>query len=81
MIKPALAPFRRMERDGNDRVEAVFAKTLVVECGYQPPSDQMAQMNLATVFKIEDYVANDSTASVSRNRSVEMKSTMGAVGT
>src|SRR5205085_6083800 len=80
LVKPALALFRRMQRNGNDRIETAFAKTLVVERGHQPARDQMAKMNLASVFKIENDVANDSAASVSRNRGVEMEDAMGAVG-
>src|SRR5207244_10465538 len=71
LIKPALALFRRMQRNGNNRIETAFAKTFVVERGHQPARDQMAKMNLASVFKIENDVANDSAASVSRNRGVE----------
>src|SRR5260370_9187417 len=80
LVKPALALFRRMQRDGNDRIETACAKELVVERGYQPARDQMAKMNLASVFKIENHVANDAAASVSRNRGVEMEDEMGAVG-
>src|SRR5260370_22249145 len=80
LVKPPLALFRRMQRNGNDRIETAFAKTLVVERGHQPARDQMAKMNLASVFKIENDVANDSAASVSRNRGVEIEDAMGAVG-
>src|SRR6266403_2167551 len=80
LIKPALALFRRMQRNGHDRIETAFAKTFVVERGHQPARDQMAKMNLASVFKIENDVANDSAASVSRNRGIEMEDAMGAVG-
>src|SRR5213082_3155450 len=80
LVKPALALFRRMQRNGNDRIETAFAKTFVVERGHQPARDQMAKMNLASVFKIENDVANDSAASESRNRGVEMEDAMGAVG-
>ena len=81
MIEPALALFRRMERDGNDGIETAFAKTFVIERGHQPARDQMAKMNLATVFEIENHVADDPAASVSGNRRVEMKDPMGAIGT
>src|SRR5882724_2332583 len=80
LIKPALALFRRMQRNGHDRIETAFAKTFVVEGGHQPARDQMAKMNLACVFKIENDVANDSAVSVSRNRGIEMEDAMGAVG-
>jgi len=80
LIKPALALFRRMQWNGHDRIETAFAKTFVVERGHQPARDQMAKMNLASVFKIENDVANDAAASVSRNRGIEMEDAMGAVG-
>src|SRR5207253_4206909 len=69
-----------LQRNGNNRIETAFAKTFVVERVHQPARDQIAKMNLASVFKIENDVANDSAASVSRNRGVEMQEAMGAVG-
>src|SRR5436190_23440932 len=80
LIKPALALFRRMQRNGHDRIETAFTKTFVVERGHQPARDQMAKMNLASVFKIENDVSDDAAASVSRNRRIEMEDAMGAVG-
>src|SRR5947208_2526832 len=52
LIKPALALFGRMQRNGDNRIETAFAKTFVVERGHQPARDEMAKMNLASVFKI-----------------------------
>src|SRR5438874_8897644 len=69
-----------MQWNGNDRIETAFAKTLVVERGHQPARDQVAKMDLAPVFKIENHMANDSAASVSGNGGVEMEGAMGAVG-
>src|SRR5207237_3713232 len=79
LIETALALFRGMERNGDDRVEAALAEPLVVERCHQPACDQMTEMDLPAVFKIEHDVPNYSTTAVSRNGGVEMEKTMSAV--
>src|SRR5438309_3417672 len=79
LIETALALLRWMQANGNDRVGTTFAEAFIVERCHQPARDQMAKVNLAAVFKIEDHVANDSAAAVSGNRGVEMEDAMGAV--
>jgi len=80
LIETALTLPCRMERNRNDRVEAPFAKTLVVERGDQPPRDQMAKMDLPAVFKIENDMANNPAAAKSRNRGLEIEGAMRAIG-
>src|ERR1700730_18506214 len=80
LIETALPLPRRMQRHWDNRVELAFAKTFVIECRDQPARDQMSKMNLAAVFKIEDHVANNSATAISRNRGLEVKCAMRAVG-
>ena len=54
-----------MKRHRNNRVEMAFAKTLVIEGRDQPTRDEIAKMDLAAVFKIENDVANDPAAAKS----------------
>src|SRR5205823_5014852 len=79
LIETALALSRGMKRNGNDRVELAFAKPFVIERPHQPARDQMAQMDLAPVFEIENDVSNNAACAISRNRGFEIQSAMRAV--
>src|SRR5437773_4467206 len=70
-----------MKRHGNDRVETAFANALVVERRNEPARDQMTEMNLFSVFEIENHVPNDPASAIGRDCGLEIKVSMRAVGT
>src|SRR6266702_7772328 len=79
LVEAALAFTRRVEWNGNEDVERRVAQSLVIEPGDEPGSDQMAQVNLPAVLKIEKNLPNDSAAAIDRDRGVEVQPAMTAI--
>ena len=52
LIKTTLALPRRVQWNGNDYVESAFAEPGIIQRSYEPATDEMAKMNLFSVFEI-----------------------------
>ena len=65
----------------NDYIEVALAKSFIVERRVEPTPYKMTQINLATVFKFVDDLANDTTTAVRGHGCVEVNRAMGTVGT
>jgi hypothetical protein len=70
-----------MKRHRHDYIEVALAKSFIVQCRVEPTRYKMAQMNLATVFKFVDDLANDTATAVCAHGCVEVNRAMGTVGT
>ena len=80
LIETALALPRRMQRNGNDGIETALVQSGIIESGNKPTRDKMPEMNLFSVFEIQNHVARDSAAAISGDRSVKVEKAMRAVG-
>jgi hypothetical protein len=80
LIETALPLPRRMQRDGNNRVELALAQSGITQRGHEPLSNQMPKMDLLAVFEIENDVTRDAATPIGRDSGVEVKFAMGAVG-
>jgi hypothetical protein len=70
-----------MKRHRHDYIEVASAKSFIVQRRVEPTRYKMAQMNLATVFKFVDDLANDTATAVRGHGCVEVNRAMGTVGT
>src|SRR4029077_3849311 len=70
-----------MQRHWNDNVKSVAPKPWIIEGCAEPASHQMAQIDLAAVFKIVNNLADDPATAIGGDRSVKMNCAMGAVRT
>jgi len=70
-----------MKRHRHDYIEVALAKSFIVQRRVEPTRYKMAQMNLATVFKFVDDLANDTATAVRGHGCVEVNRAMGTVGT
>jgi hypothetical protein len=70
-----------MKRDRHDYIEVALAKSFIVQRRVEPTRYKMAEMNLATVFKFVDDLANDTATAVCGYGCVEVNRAMGTVGT
>src|SRR5438132_394997 len=80
LVESTLTLARGMKRNRNDRIEMAFTNALIVERRHEPARDQMAKINLLSVFKIKNHVSNNSASAISRDGSLEIKFAMSAVG-
>jgi len=69
-----------MKRHRHDYIEVALAKSFIVQRRVEPTRYKMAQMNLATVFKFVDDLANDTATAVCGHGCVEVNRAMGTVG-
>src|SRR5437016_4681410 len=68
-----------MQRHWNDNVKSVAMKPGIIESYTEPACHQMAQIDLAAVFKIVNNPTDRSTTAIGGHRSVKMNFAMGAV--
>ena len=80
LIKAALSLSRSVQWHRHDDVELASAKPLVIQRSMEPARYQVTQVNLPSVFKFMDDLANDPTTAVCGHRCVEVDRAMGAVG-
>ncbi|HZR78462.1 MAG TPA: hypothetical protein VFA58_04595 [Chthoniobacterales bacterium] len=80
LIKTALTLAGGMQRYGNNHVEMAMTEPFVVHRGQEPACDEVAEMKLFSVLKVQDYVPNDSAGAVTRDRRLEVKLAMRAIG-
>src|SRR5436190_22034765 len=70
-----------MQRHCNDNVKSVAPKPRIIERCAEPACNQVAQIDLAAVFKIVNNFADDPTTAIGGDRSVKMNCAMSAVRT
>src|SRR5260370_39841599 len=70
-----------MKRHWNDNVKSVAVQPRIIEACTEPPCQQMAQIDLAAVFKIVNNLADDPATAIGGDRGVKMNCAMGAVRT
>jgi hypothetical protein len=80
LIKSALALTRGMQWHRNNQIKLAIANSIVLHCCQQPARNQMPEMGLPAVLKIENNVTRDSTASESGDCGVEIKLPVRAIG-
>src|SRR4029078_10026282 len=71
LIKTAFAFPGGMERDGNDQVEAPITQPRIIHGFTKPSSERGTEITLMSVFKFVHQLANESAASINRDRGVE----------
>src|SRR5260370_32062132 len=70
-----------MQRHWNDNVKSMAAKPGIIEGRAEAACHQMAQIDLAAVFKIVNNLTDDPATAIGGSRSVKMNFAMGAVRT
>src|SRR5260370_5334960 len=70
-----------MQRHWNDNVKSMAAKPGMIEGRAEAACHQMAQIDLAAVFKIVNNLTDDPATAIGGSRSVKMNFAMGAVRT
>jgi hypothetical protein len=80
LVESALPLASWVQRDRYDQVKLPPAKTFIVKRCAQPTCHEMSQMNLTTVLKIVNDLANDTAAAVCGHCCIEVNFAMGAVG-
>src|SRR4029434_9194472 len=68
-----------MKWNGNKKIMLGVAQTRIIHCFLQPFSDRMPQMHLAIVFELQNNKANDASAAIGRDGSVECQGAICAV--
>src|SRR4029077_10109893 len=81
LIEVAFSFASRMQRHWNDNVKTMAPKPGIIEGCAEPACHQMAQIDLAAVFKIVNNLAGDPAAAIGGGRGVKMNWAMGAVRT
>src|SRR5205814_7041945 len=71
----------RMQRHCNDNVKSEVPKQGIIQRCAEPACNQVAQIDLAAVFKIVNNLADDPATPIGGDRSVKMNCAMGAVRT
>src|SRR6266516_1877892 len=81
LIKSAFSLPSSVQWHRHHNGELASAKPFVIQRSMKPARYEVTQVNLPSVFKFMDDLANDPTTAVCRHRCVEVNRAMGAVGT
>src|ERR1700716_4227219 len=68
-----------MQRHRDGAVEFPAGQPFISQSGMEPASNQMSQVDFATVFEIENDSTNEAAAAIGRDRRLEMQPAMSAV--
>jgi hypothetical protein len=79
LIKAAFTLSRGMEWNRDNRIELTLTNALIVESGYEPAYNQVSQMNLPAILKIQNDIPHDSAGAIGRDGCFEMELAMRAV--
>src|SRR6266545_2139805 len=69
-----------MQRHRDDKIEAATPQPCVVQRCAEPARHEMTQVNLATVLKVVNNLANNPATAVGGNGRIEVNGAMGAIG-
>jgi|SRR6516225_11431733 len=81
LVKSAFPLPGRMKGHRHDYIEVALAKSLIVQRRVEPTRYKMTQINLATILKFVDDLANDTATAVCGHGCVEVNRAMGTVRT
>jgi len=68
-----------MQRHRDDKVEPAITQPFVVQRSAEPARHGLTQMNLATVLKVVNNLANNPATAIGGNGCVEVNGAMGAI--
>src|ERR1044071_9412995 len=80
LIKAAFSLSRSVQWHRNDDLESSSAEPFVIQRSMEPARHKATQVNLPSVFKFMDDLANDPATAVCRHGCLEINRAMGAVG-
>src|SRR4030095_6438522 len=69
-----------MQRHRDDKGEPAITQPFVVQRSTEPARHGLTQVNLATVLKVVNNLANNPATAIGRNGRVEVNGAMGAIG-